>query len=210
MHGTTYMAIDTATLENSELEKYILLLVYVDGEPIYGRQKLQLMMYMLGDSYPEIRDWCNYTVRDDGPYSTVLDDTLKHLVQMEMLDENNDTIQLTRHSMNYARVIGEEKGGFPEIEDAFNPTMVWVFHNHKHVINSVTIPEALSFLYCRYPDMTKGSTTYEKLKPNIKEYIISMYAKERFSFGRAAELLGIPKHVIMDELAKRKLLRFGN
>ncbi len=50
------MAIDTATLEISELEKYILLLVYVDDKPIYGRQKLQVLMYMLGDPYPEIRE----------------------------------------------------------------------------------------------------------------------------------------------------------
>ncbi len=63
------MAIDTAVSEISELEKYILLLVYVDDEPIYGRQKLQLLTYVLGDPYPEIREWCDFTIKDDGPYS---------------------------------------------------------------------------------------------------------------------------------------------
>ncbi len=204
------MAIDTTTLEISELEKYILLLVYIDDEPIHGRQKLQLVMYMLGDSYPKIREWCDFTMQDDGPYSTVLEDTLDRLVQMELLVEKDNAIQLTKHSIEYARIIGEEKGGFPEIEDAFNPTMGWVFYNYKNTINDVTIPEALSFLYCKYPDMAKGSATYEKLKPDIKENIISMYVKEKMSFGRAGELLGMPKHIIMDELAKRGLLRFGN
>ncbi len=204
------MAIDATTLEISELEKYVLLLVYVDDEPIQGKQKLQLTMYMLGDPYPELREWCDFTIRDDGPYSAVLDDTLERLVHMELLQEQDNTIQLTKHSIEYARIIGEEKGGFPEIEEAFNPTMGWVFHNYKNTINDVTIPEALSFLYCKYPHMTKGSETYEKLKPDIKENIISMYTKEKMSFGRAGELLGMPQHIIMDELAKRGLLRFGH
>ncbi len=204
------MAIDTATLEISELEKYILLLVYVDGEPIHGRQKLQLMMYMLGDPYTEISDWCDFTIKDDGPYGAVLNDTLEHLVQMDLLVEKNDAIQLTKHSIEYARMIGEEKGGFPKIQDAFNPAMTWIFSEYKRMFNDVTIPEVLSYMYCDYPDMAKGSATYEKLKPDIKENIISMYTKEKMSFGRAAELLGIPLHIMMDELAERGLLRFGN
>ncbi len=204
------MATDTATLEISELEKYILLLIYVDDEPIYGRQKLQLIMYMLGSPYPEIREWCNYTIRDDGPYSVVLDDTLERLVRIELVQEKDNIVQLTEQSIECAVIIGEEKGGFPKIQDPFNLTMTWIFHNYKHIMNDVTLPEALSYMYCKHPDMTKGSATYKKLKPDIKEHIISMYAKEKMSFGRAGELLGIPKHVIMDELAKRKLLRFGN
>ncbi len=204
------MAIDTTTLEISELEKYIILLVYVGDEPIYGRQKLQLLMYMLGDSYSEIHDWCNYAIRDDGPYSAVLDNALERLVQMELVQEKDDTIQLTDQSIEYARVIGEEKGGFPEIQDMFNRTMTWVFGNHKRMLNDVTLPEMLSYMYCDYPDMAKGSATYKKLKPDIKENIISMYTKEKMSFGRAGELLGMHKHVIMDELAKRGLLRFGH
>ena len=104
----------------------------------------------------------------------------------------------------------KRKGGFPEFQDAFNLTMTWVFHNYKDIINDLTIPVALSFLYCKYPDMAKSSTTYEKLKPDIKENIISMYVEEKISLGKAGELLGIPKHIMMDEMAKRKLLWIGN
>ena len=165
---------------------------------------------MLGDPYPEIREWCNFTIKDDGPYSTVLNDTLERLVHMDLLVEKDNTIQLTKHSTEHARIIGEEKSGFPEFQDAFNLTMTWVFHNYKDIINDLTIPVALSFLYCKYPDMAKSSTTYEKLKPDIKENIISMYVKEKISLGKAGELLGIPKHIMMDEMAKRKLLWIGN
>ncbi len=199
------MAIDTATLEISELEKYILLLVCVDDEPIHGRQKLQVLMYMLGDSYPEIREWCNFTVKDDGPYSTVLDDTLEHLVHMNMLIEKNDTIQLTKYSIECAKAIVDEKGGMPVIQDIFDIKISQVCSNHKSMLNDITVPEMLSYMYCDYPDMTKGSKTYEKLKPDIKEHIISMYVKEKITLGRAGELLGIPKHIMMDEMAKRKL-----
>ncbi len=201
------MAIDTATLEISELEKYIILLAYVDDEPIHGRHKLQLMMYVLGDPYPEIREWCDFTIRDDGPYSTVLEDTLARLVQMNMLVENDNVIQLTKHSTEYARIIGEEKGGFPEVPDLLDPKMSWVFHNYKDSLNDVTIPEMLSYMYCKYPEMTKGSKTYEKLKPDIEEHIFSMIAKEKFSGGRGGELLGKSIYYMRDKMRARGLLR---
>ncbi len=204
------MAIDTATLEISELEKYIILLAYVDDEPIHGRQKLQLIMYVLGTPYPEIREWCNFTIKDDGPHSTILEDTLERLVQMNMLAENDDVIQLTKHSIEHAKAIVDEKGGMPLIQDIFDIKIPQVCSNHKSTLNDITIPEMLSYMYCHYPYMTKGSKTYEKLKPNIKEHIISMYVKEKITLGRAGELLGMPKHIIMDEMAKRKLLRIGN
>ncbi len=129
---------------------------------------------------------------------------------MGPIQEIDNTIQLTKHGVEYARVIGEEKGGFPEFQDVLDIKMPWVFHNYKDIMNDVTIPEALSYIYCKYPEMAKGSKTYEKLKPDIKEHIIAMHVKEKFSFGRAGELLGMPKHLIMDELAKRGLLCFGN
>ncbi len=201
------MAIDTATLEISELEKYILLLVYVNDEPMHGRQKLHLLMYMLGDSYPEIKEWCDFTIRDDGPHSTVLEDTLKHLVHMNILVEKDDTIQLTKGNVEYAKVIAEEKSKLPEIHNAWDFDMTWVFSNHKNLINDLTIPEMLSFMYCEYPDMTKNSTTYEKLKPDIEEHIFSMIAKEKISGGRGGELLGETVYDMHDKLCDRGLLK---
>ena len=200
------MTTESKTLEISELEKYILLLVYIDDEPVYGRKKLQFMMYALGAPYPEIREWCNYTIQDDGPYSQVLDDTLEQLVQLDLLIERDDTIQLTEQSTEYAKVIADEKGGILEFQDPFDIKMPWVFHNYKSTINDITIPEMLSLMYCDYPEMRQGSKTYEKLKPEIEEHIFSLVAKEKFGCARAAGLLGKSIHIMMDEMGKRGLL----
>ena len=200
------MTTESKTLEISELEKYILLLVYIDDEPVYGRKKLQFIMYMLGDPYPEIREWCNYTIQDDGPYSKILDDTLDQLVQLDLLVERDDTIQLTKQSTEYAKVIADEKGGILEVQNIFDIKMPYVFSEHKDIVNDVTLPEMLSFMYCEYPEIAQGSKTYEKLKPDIEEHIFSLLAKEKFSGGRAAELLGKPIHIMMDEMGKRGLL----
>ena len=200
------MTTESKTLEISELEKYILLLVYIDDEPVYGRKKLQFMMYALGAPYPEIREWCNYTIHDDGPYSKILDDILEQLVQLDLLVERDDTIQLTKQSTEYAKVIADEKGGILEVQNIFDIKMPWVFHNYKSTINDITLPEMLSLMYCDYPEMRKGSKTYEKLKPDIEEHIFSLLAKEKFSGGRAAGLLGKPRHIMMDEMGKRGLL----
>ncbi len=126
---------------------------------------------------------------------------------MELLVEQDDTIQLTKHSIEYARMIGEEKGGFPEVLDVFDPKMSWVFNNYKDILNDVTIPEMLSYMYCKYPDMTKNSTTYEKLKPDIEEHIFSMIAKENLGGGRAGELLGETVYDMQRKLLDRGLLK---
>ena len=200
------MTTESKTLEISELEKYILLLVYIDGEPVYGRKKLQFMMYALGTPYPEIREWCNYTIQDDGPYSKILDDTLENLVQLVLLVERDDTIQLTKQSTEYAKIIADEKGGILEVQDAFDIKMPWVFHNYKNIINDIAIPEMLSFMYCSYPEITKGSKTYEKLKPDIEEHIFSLVAKEKISGGRAAELLNKSIYYARDKMRDMGIL----
>ena len=149
------MTTESKILEISELEKYILLLVYIDDEPVYGRKKLQFMMYALGTPYPEIREWCNYTIQDDGPYSKILDDTLENLVQLDLLVERDDTIQLTKQSTEYAKIIADEKGGILEVQNIFDIKMPYVFSEHKDIVNDVTLPEMLSFMYCEYPDETR-------------------------------------------------------
>ncbi len=200
------MAIDTATLEISELEKHVLLLVHVDDKPIYGRQKLQFMMYMLSDTYQEIRDGFNYAIKDDGPYSVVLDNTIEHLVQRDLLIEKDDVIKLTQQGIGYVKNVVDEKNKIVKFPGLCDIKMPDVFSNHKSLINDITIPEMLSFMYCEYPDLKKKSTTYEKLKPDIKEHVFSMLTKGKFSVGGASELLGIPLHLMMDEAAKRGLL----
>ena len=200
------MTTESKTLEISELEKYILLLVYIDDEPVYGRKKLQFMMYALGAPYPEIREWCNYTIQDDGPYSQVLDDTLEQLVQLDLLIERDDTIQLTEQSTEYAKIIADEKGGILEFQDPFDIKMPWVFHNYKSTINDITIPEMLSLMYCDYPEMTQGSKTYEKLKPDIEEHIFSLVAKEKFGGARAAGLLGKSIYYARDKMRDMGIL----
>ncbi len=201
------MATENRILELDEIEEYILLLVNVDAQPIQGRQKLQVLMYMLGDPYEEIREMCNFTINDNGPYSTVLDDSLDHLVQTGMLAESDDAIQLTEKSVAYAKEIVDKKDKILKFPGMFNITMPDVFIEHKSGINDITVPEMLSFMYCLYPDMRKGSATYEKIKPDIKEHLFSLLAKEKLSLARFAGFLDMPIHLAMKEAGKRGLLR---
>ena len=200
------MTTESKTLEISELEKYILLLVYTDDKPVYGRKKLQFIMYMLGDPYPEIREWCNYTIQDDGPYSKILDDTLENLVQLDLLVERDDTIQLTKQSTEYAKIIADEKGGILEVQNIFDIKMPYVFSEHKDIVNDVTLPEMLSFMYCEYPEMRQGSKTYEKLKPDIEEHIFSLLAKEKFSSGKTGELINKSLYYVRDKMRDMGIL----
>ncbi len=201
------MAIESKMLEISEVEEYVILLVHVDDQPIQGRQKLQFLMYMLGGAYNEIRELCDFTIKDNGPYSSILDNSLDHLVQIGLLAELDDAIQLTEKCTSYAKDIVVKKDKILKFPGLINIKMSDVFEVQKNIVNDVTILEMLSFMYCLYPDMQKGSTTYEKLKPDIKEHLFSMVAKEKFGYKRVGGLLGIPLHIIMKEAGKRGLLR---
>ena len=200
------MAIESEVLEIGELEKSILLLVYVDDEPVQSRRKLQLLMYMLGEPYKEIREFGNFIIKDDGPYSKILERDLEHLLQMKLLSEDN-SIKLTEHGKDIAKCVEREKGAIKDKEAIFDIRIPQVFSNYKSIVNDVTVSELLSYMYCEYPDMAKGSVTYEKLKPDIKEHIFSLVEKEKFGNGKAAALLDIPRHLMMEEMGKRGLLR---
>ena len=200
------MAIESEMLEISELEKNILLLVYVDDIPIQDRKKLQILVYMLGDAYKEIRESGNFVILDDGPYSEILENDLEHLIQIKLLNERG-VIELTKHGRDIAKNIEKEKGAIKDEETIFDIRIPQVFSNYKEIIVDVTTPELLSYMYCEYPDMAKGSRTYEKLKPDIEEHIFSLFEKEKFSIGVAAKFLNLPLHLTMEELGKRGLLR---
>ncbi len=201
------MAIESKMLEISEIEEYIILLVHVKDEPVQGRQKLQFLLYILGDSYEELRELCNFTIKDNGPYSTVLDTSLDRLIRLGLLVERDDSIQLAEKSTTYAKEIIDKKDKILKFPGMFDLKMSFIFTKHKSTINDITIPEMLSFMYCLYPDMQKGSTTYEKLKLDIKEHLFSLLSKEKLTLARVGEFLNIPIHLMMKEAGKRGLLR---
>ncbi len=194
-------------LEISEIEEYIILLVHVDDQHMRGRQKLQFLIYMLGDPYPEIRELCDFTIKDNGPHSTVIDNSLDHLVQLSLLVEGDGAIQLTEKCAEYTKDIVAKKNKILKFPGLVNITMPDVFIEHKSIINDISIPEMLSFMYCEYPYMQKGSITYKKLKPYIKDHLFSLFAKEKLSLARVGGLIGIPIHLMMKEAGNRGLLR---
>ena len=201
------MAIESEMLEISELEKNILLLVCVDDIPIQDRKKLQILIYMLGDAYKEIRESSNFVIKDDGPYSEILENDLEHLIQIKLVNEKDGIIGLTKRGQDIAKNIEKEKGAIKDKETIFDIRIPKVFSDYKDLINDMTIPELLSYMYSEYPYIAKGSRTFEKLKPDIEEHIFSLFEKEKFSMGVAAKFLNLPLHLTMKEMGKRGLLR---
>ena len=70
------------------------------------------------------------------------------------------------------------------------------------------INEMLTYIYTAYPETIEGSSAYDKIKPNIERYVISLIKKDKITPRLAGELLG--KHImdIYEKMAQEGMTVF--
>ena len=200
----------------SELEKYIILLLHInenqdskpDNSPINGKTRFQIVMYMIGDSYKEIREQSNYIINNGIPYSSILDNKLKDLIQMNLVViDNYNNIKLSNKGSKYAKIITKEidKNKLLNVYGDYDK-ITKVLSDYKEFVNNITHDELLSYVYSAYPETINRSTTYQKLEPHIEDHIFALLERRKFSSGRTAELLDQPLHIVMEKMIKRRIL----
>ena len=87
-----------------ELQKFIILSVDANQEPIMGRVKLQKMMFMLSNIIPEVAEQGSYDADNFGPYSEAVDSELEYLENVGVLFSGWGEIATT----GVGRAIAEE------------------------------------------------------------------------------------------------------
>ena len=163
------MGIKEKVLEDGEeLQKFIILLVNANDEPIRGGLKLQKMMFLLSDKINEIKEQSSYDADSYGPYSEVIDEELNYLEQIGVLSSCNGEITITKEGREIAK----------EMKKNMNPNIITALSEYKKFLNDLPTKELLAYVYSAYPDMVKES---ENLKPDMEYHLFSLIKKQKIS-----------------------------
>ena len=182
--------------DDNELHKFIVILAYVNDEPIRGKLKLQKMMFLLSDKIDEIKEQSSYEQDNYGPYSEVIEEEARYLGQIGVLSTSYGKIEVTEIGKEIARE-------FIKKEDM---NVLNALNEYKKFLNDLTSNELLAYVYSAYPEMTEESVEYERLKPNMEDYILSLVRKQKISSQRAAELLHKSQHHIIKKMKERGIV----
>lgn len=176
-----------------ELQKFMILLAKANNEPIMGRLKLQKMMFLLADKISEIKDQSSYDADNYGPYSEVIDEESRYLEDIGVFTTEPGKISLTKE--------GEEIAD--ELMKKEDEGIIHLLREYKKFLNDMNTKELLAYVYSAYPNMTEESVEYEKLKPYMENYILSLVKKQKISSQRAAELLDKPQNYIIKKMKEK-------
>lgn len=190
------MGVKEQILETGDaLQKYIILLAYANNEPINGRIKLQKIMFLLSHIIDEVGN-SSYEADNYGPYSEMVDEELGYLEQAGVLSAGAGKIELTKVGRQIAEVFVKK-----EDED-----ILMVLEGHKELLNDLSTKELLAYVFLTHPDMAEESPEYEKLKPRMDDYVMSLIKKEKISAERAAELLHKSLNYVIDRMNERRMV----
>lgn len=177
------MDIKKRILENlTETQKYTLLLLSANNyQPVKGKLWFQKELFLLAKNSDELAEQTDFEADFMGPYSESADEELEQLEYAKVVENEGNKLKLTGLGRDIAEILGKNTSDEEKemIED------------FKSELNDLTEDELLGFIYYTYPEMTRESVKFEKIKPKRKNIALSLYAKSKISLGKALEIAGM-------------------
>jgi predicted HTH domain antitoxin len=185
------MDIKKRILENlTETQKYTLLLLSANNfEPIRGKLWFQKELFLLAKNSDELAEQADFEADFMGPYSESADEELEQLEFAKVVEKEGNKLKLTGLGREIAEIL--EKNTSDEEKE--------MIEDFKSELNDLTEDELLGFIYFTYPEMTRESVKFEKIKPKRKSIALSLYAKSKISLGKALEIAGMNIDTFMKE-----------
>ena len=177
------MDIKKRILENlSETQKYTLLLLSANNyEPVKGKLWFQKELFLLAKNSDELAEQTDFEADFMGPYSESADEELEQLEFAKVVENEGNKLKLTGLGRDIAEIL--EKNIRNEEKE--------MIEDFKSELNDLTEDELLGFIYFTFPEMTRESVKFEKIKPKRKNIALSLYAKSKISLGKALEIAGM-------------------
>ena len=176
------MAIQGTILDScTELQKFIILSVHAEDDPIPDRTRLQHIMFMESEISDSIREQARYTFQGFGVYSQAVDKELDRLIGMGIISEGGDGIEATEAGRRVGRALRKNE----DKHDMFSLCL------RKNDLNAITDDELSSFFCLEFPEYAAKFSRCEELKPHFKDHLFSMLAKNKISSGKVAQLLNM-------------------
>ena len=148
----------------------------LDSEPLKSKIKVQKLLYLFSNVFPDFGKLLEFEPHLFGPYSEIVDNVLEDLLTLGFLKKSGHSYMLT------------EKG--QEAFNSFKPRkeLIDVMNDFKDFLHDLPDNEILTFVYVLYPDYISESAKWDELKPNRVNVAISLLKKEKISFSKASEL----------------------
>ena len=181
--------IDEIIEDLSELQKYILLLLFANNkESIKGSTKFQMELlfqkelFLLAKNIDELADEAAFGSDFYGPYSENAQEELEELSRDDLIIKEKNKISLSNSGFQIAL----------KLERKIPKDRLEMISDFKSLLNDMTDDEILTFVYFTFPDFTDESLVLEKVKKNRKQVALKLYRKEKVSIQRAAEIAEEP------------------
>ena len=174
------------------IRRYTLLLAGAGDEGVRGRTMLQKMLYVLAKDVDDEGVESTFRPHDYGPYSQQVADGLDALSRDGLVSHVQGKITLTSEGRAAARDAGRD---LDETETA----IVW---GCKRFFNGMTNEQLLLYIYQVYPDMAVNSKVYNDIVPRAEDIVMSMLKEEKITTGRAAEILKVSYHDVLDIMGR--------
>ena len=180
------------------LEKVILLLLYLkDKLPIFGKLRLQKMVFLISQDIPELEEELDFEAYKYGMYDQTIDDTLEGLELDEFvaIKEDDNKIMITPKGVEKAKELVKEFS-----------KKVGILEEVKELFTDLTEDEILALIYSKFPEFAKYSEKLEEIKKKRKNLAISLYIKRKVSLEAASEIAGTSIKEFIGMLRERKLM----
>ena len=170
------------------VQKYLVLLAGADGgAPIRDLDRVQKMMFLASEADGDLDRECRFEPHSHGPHSEVVDEELEHLAGIGALRKIDGGVGITRKGQRIARDASRSCSADTRL----------MILNLKEFLNDMTARELVGYVCSAHPEMACKSAEYERIKPQVEGTLLSLIRKGKITSGRAANLLGMPRHYII-------------
>jgi len=180
----------------SGIQRYVLVLLQSNGfKAIKGNLWLQKELFLLSQSYEDLKEESEFEPYLLGPHSEVIEEEFSDLIQVGLVTKEGNKIKLTN--------LGEEISVI--ISEKINDEGKQLVSDLKEFLNDLSEDELLGFIYFSYPEMRKESIKFQKIKGKREAIAISLYRKGKVSLGKAAEIAGMTVETFISLLKRMNI-----
>jgi len=180
----------------SSIQKYILVLLSSNNyESIKGNLWLQKELFLLAQTYDDLKNDSEFEPYFLGPHSEVVEEEFDDMLQAGLVDREDTKIKLTPR--------GKEIGLY--LCQKINNENQKFISDLKEFLNDLSQDELLGFIYFSYPEMRKESIKFENIKQKRNTIALSLYRKGKISVGKAAEIAGMTIETFIRFLKQRNI-----
>ena len=173
-------------------EKLVLFAIGSFGISISTKIKIQKLLFLTVQIFPDLDDLFSYDDYVFGPHSERMDAVVKSLMDKNILTKDNK-LTVLGSSLLERITIKEPLSG--------------VIHDFKEFLHDMSDDEIMTYIYTAYPEYQKNSEKWDELKFRRVECAIRLFSKKKISISRAVKMADMDM-LQFDELLKAKNVRW--